>query len=65
MVIMEGKHMTQCAMNGCRERPSLIPLQVDLPHVGCFEVPLCAVHVVEFDSGCIALTEELGEAERL
>lgn len=53
---------TECAMSGCCDRSSNTPLTVELPHVGSFEVHLCAVHLSEFDGGCIALEEELEAA---
>lgn len=53
--------MSECAMNRCREPSVAVPLQVDLPYVGCFELPLCSMHLLEFDGGCAALTEELDE----
>ncbi len=54
----------ECAISGCRGPSSSVPLQVDLPYVGSFEVPLCPMHVSEFDGGCAVLAEELDEAQQ-
>lgn len=56
--------MRECAMSNCREPASSVPLTVDLDYLGAVELPLCPMHVQEFEDGCdltfvVADTEEV------